>query len=111
MILLSISWTEILEWLKQHLLTCPSKYFFHIDCPGCGMQRSILYLLQGDFKESLAIYPATIPIFALITFTLFHLKFNFKSGADVIKWGYIICTVIVMSFYIYKIINYKIFNL
>ncbi|MDR1632593.1 MAG: DUF2752 domain-containing protein [Dysgonamonadaceae bacterium] len=30
------------EWLKDHLLTCPSKHFFHTDCPGCGLQRSVL---------------------------------------------------------------------
>ena len=91
------------------LIPCPIKHFFHIDCPGCGMQRSILALLEGDFCKSLSLYPATIPIFALLIYTALHLKFDFKHGAAIIKWGYIGCMAIVVSFYIYKIITKKVF--
>ena len=90
------------------LLPCPIKHFFHIDCPGCGMQRSILALLDGDFLKSLSLYPATIPIFVLLIYTALHLKFDFKQGAAVIKWGYIGCTAIITGFYIYKIVTHKI---
>ena len=100
-------WSSFLDWLKEHLLTCPSKYFFHIDCPGCGMQRSILALLEGDIVKSLSIYPATIPIFVLFGYTFLHLKFDFSKGAFIIKWGYIACTIIILAFYIYKILNNK----
>lgn len=99
----------IIEWLKDHLLTCPSKYFFHFDCPGCGLQRSILALFEGDFGKSISLYPASIPILLLLGFTALHIKMNFKYGASVIKWGYLGCTVIIIAFYIYKVINHKIF--
>jgi hypothetical protein len=97
----------VLEWLKQHLLNCPVKHLTHIDCPGCGMQRSIIALLEGDLAKSLSYYPATIPIFALLIFTALHLKFDFKSGAEIIKWGFIGCMVLVVGFYIYKIVTHK----
>jgi hypothetical protein len=90
------------------LLPCPVKHFFHIDCPGCGMQRSIVALLKGNLIESLSLYPATIPIFALLMYTALHLKFNFRQGAAVVKWGYIGCVAVVVSFYIYKIVTHKI---
>ena len=90
------------------LLPCPVKHFFHIDCPGCGLQRSILSLLEGDLGESLSLYPATIPIFVLLFYTALHLKFDFKRGAAIIKWGYIGCTAIIVGFYIYKIVTHKI---
>ena len=109
MVFVSSFWNLILEWFKEHLLTCPSKYFFHIDCPGCGLQRSILALLEGDIIKSLSLYPATIPIIALLTYTAMHLKLDFKMGASIIKWGYIGCTIIILIFYIYKIVNHKIF--
>jgi hypothetical protein len=90
------------------LLPCPIKHLFHIDCPGCGMQRSIIALLKGNLMESLSLYPATIPIFVLLMYTTLHLKFDFKQGASVIKWGYIGCVAIVTGFYIYKVVTHKI---
>jgi hypothetical protein len=99
------------SFLKVHLLACPVKHFFHIDCPGCGMQRSIIALLEGDLWNSLSFYPATIPIFVFLIYTAFHLIINFKHGATIIKWGYIFCSIIIFTFYIYKIITYKIFLL
>ncbi|MDR0412995.1 MAG: DUF2752 domain-containing protein [Dysgonamonadaceae bacterium] len=93
------------------MLPCPVKHFLHIDCPGCGMQRSIVALLEGNFRESLLFYPATIPIFALLIYTILHLKMDFKPGAAIIKYGYIFCASIISAFYIYKIITYKIFLL
>lgn len=104
------SWSGFVEWLGDHLLTCPSKLFFHLDCPGCGMQRSIIALLEGDLWKSLTYYPATIPIFALLIYTVMHLKLDFKSGASVVKWGYIGCTAIVMVFYFYKVFTLQLFD-
>jgi hypothetical protein len=89
------------------LLPCPIKYVFHIDCPGCGLQRSIIALFKGNLMESLSLYPATIPIFALLIYTALHLKFDFKQGAAVIQWSYIGCTAVIVGFYIYKIVTHK----
>jgi Protein of unknown function (DUF2752). len=104
-------WNAIIEWLKEHMLTCPSKYFFHFDCPGCGLQRSFLYLLEGDIARSFTTYPATIPMILLFIYTGMHILFGFKHGAAIIKWGYIICIAIIVVFYIYKVITHKIFVL
>jgi hypothetical protein len=95
------------EWVEKHLLTCPSKYFFHIDCPGCGLQRSILALFEGDLIKSFQLYPATIPILFCFIFTALHLKFDFKHGAKIIKWSYILNVTIIFVFYYYKIFDYK----
>jgi hypothetical protein len=89
------------------LLPCPIKHFFHIDCPGCGLQRSIIAFLEGNLAESISVYPATIPIFALLIYTALHLKFDFRRGASVIKWGYLACTTVITGFYIYKIITHQ----
>lgn len=82
-----------------------------MDCPGCGLQRSALELLKGNFSQSIVLYPATIPIFVLFFYTILHLIFKFKGGATIIKWGYIGCTVIIFAFYIYKITTFKIITL
>jgi hypothetical protein len=35
---------------------CLSKSMFGIDCPGCGLTRSLLCFFQGDFANSLALH-------------------------------------------------------
>lgn len=106
-----MNWTDIIDWLKDHLLTCPSKHFFYTDCPGCGFQRSIIELLKGNLMESLSLYPATIPLLSLLIYTGLHIKFDFRQGAAIIKWGFVACASIIIVFYIYKILTLKIFSL
>jgi len=98
----------LIEWLKNHLLTCPSKQFFHFDCPGCGLQRSIITLLEGDLVKSVQLYPATIPILFCLIFTALHLKFKFKFGPEIIKGAYILSSLIIVVSYIYKIFTHQI---
>ncbi|MEO5997351.1 MAG: DUF2752 domain-containing protein [Chitinophagaceae bacterium] len=107
MILLT-SYTTFIHWLQENLLTCPSRKFLHIDCPGCGFQRSCIELMKGNLGASLEIYPATIPIFILIAFTMLHLKYKFLYGAMLIKYLHISIAIVVVVFYIYKIIYLKI---
>ena len=108
-LLLSI-FADIVLWLEKHLLTCPSRKLLHIDCPGCGLQRSYIALLKGNVAESLRLYPAAIPILALIIFSSLHLFYKFQNGAKWITRLYISCTVIIVVHYIYKIISLQTFH-
>ncbi len=98
---------NLLHWLQNHLLACPFKQTLGIDCPGCGFQRSILALLQGNFFASFKYYPATVPILFLITFLGLHLKLEFKNGAFVLKLFYLVVTFIIIFNYVYKIISHQ----
>ena len=98
---------SIFNWFEHHLLTCPFKSFSGIDCPGCGIQRSLLLLFQGDLAMSFKLYPATIPILILFIFSGIHLKFDFKNGAFFIKMFYIGITLIIVTNYIYKIYTHQ----
>jgi len=95
------------EWLKNHMLTCPSKHFFHFDCPGCGLQRSIIALLEGDLVKSIQLYPATIPILFCLIFTALHLKFKFKFGPEIIIGAFILSSSIIVISYVYKIFTHQ----
>lgn len=94
---------NVIHWLENHLLSCPFKQLTNIDCPGCGIQRSLLALMKGNLLISFKLYPATIPILALFIFTIVHLKFELKNGAFVIKMLYIGVALIIVINYIYKI--------
>jgi hypothetical protein len=106
--LLMATYYELISWLERHMLTCPSRRFLHIDCPGCGFQRSIMALLKGELGQSLHYYPATIPILFLLGYVMLHLKYNFLKGAAIIKYLQLSIAIVITVFYIYKIINPKI---
>jgi hypothetical protein len=57
-------------WLQNHLIPCPFKYFTGIDCPGCGFQRSIVALIQGDLHKSFSLYPPAIPLLLFFAYGL-----------------------------------------
>jgi hypothetical protein len=100
-------WPGLVDWLDRNMLTCPSKKWLHLECPGCGLQRSIIALLRGDIKTSLSLYPATIPLLTLLLVVAFHLRFDLRHGAAVIKYLYIGTAAIIFVFYIYKVLNHK----
>ena len=60
------------------MLPCLSKQLFNIHCPGCGLQRSVLFIWNGNFMAAFKMYPA---IYFLIALTvLIALNFYFKKA-------------------------------
>lgn len=104
-ILMMLSILNIIHWMEEHMLACPSKKYLHIDCPGCGFQRSVISLFKGDIAASVKMYPATLPLLFIFCFTILHLIFKFKNGGLIIKYAAIFTGVIIIASYIYKIIN------
>ncbi|MCX2576243.1 DUF2752 domain-containing protein [Pedobacter sandarakinus] len=98
---------NLLDWLSDHLLACPLKANFGIDCPGCGFQRSVISIFRGEFFTSVKLYPATFPLIFIGLFLLLHLKYNFNFGASLIKIMAILIAVIILINYIYKIYNHQ----
>ena len=82
------------------MFPCPIKYFTGIDCPGCGIQRSIKYLIELKLKDSFEIYPPLI-IGIILTFLFLTIKILSKKELNfniLIK-----CIMIVVTFnYIFK---------
>ncbi|MCG8411063.1 MAG: DUF2752 domain-containing protein, partial [Bacteroidales bacterium] len=92
-------------WLENHMLECSFKSTTGLDCPGCGMQRSIIELLQGDFKGSIAYYPGLLPLLITLLFLIAHLRFKFKHGASILKYLYITDVAIIIISYVIKLIT------
>ncbi|MDI9366053.1 MAG: DUF2752 domain-containing protein [Flavobacterium sp.] len=104
-----VSYQDTIQWLKGFMLSCPSKKLLHIECPGCGFQRSFFALLEADFGKSWQLYPAMMPIVVLTVFTALHIKFQFRFGAVLIKYLFMLIAVVILTSYFYKIINHKIY--
>lgn len=92
-----------MQWLREHLLPCPFKYFTGIDCPGCGFQRSIIALFQGDLHKSFLMYPPAIPLLLFFAYGIMDRRFNLDTKNGVIKkTGYMIVGTIIMVSYCVK---------
>lgn len=100
---------DFLNWLQHHLLICPSVKWLHMQCPGCGMQRSLLLLFHGRVSDSLAMHPAAIPLLTLLVFLPLHLAFKFRSGAAVVIILQATVAILSLGLYVYKIIHHQIF--
>ena len=95
---------NFIDWLQNHLLSCPFKALTGIDCPGCGFQRSLIAILQGDLSKSWALYPPTIPLLLLFTTAGLLYKFPIKNQAIVFKAMVIIVGNFVVLAYLYKML-------
>lgn len=43
------------------------------DCPGCGLQRSFMALIEGDIAGSIMYYPGLFPILlGIVLITIFY---------------------------------------
>ncbi|MDO6623655.1 DUF2752 domain-containing protein [Oceanihabitans sp. 1_MG-2023] len=89
---------------EAYMLPCLNKKLFGIECPGCGMQRSVAYLIQGDFSAAFKIYPAIFTILLMLLLLVLHLKFKFKNGHNYLLLLFSINIVIIFTNYIFKFI-------
>lgn len=84
------------------MLTCFSKYYFGVECPGCGAQRSMVKLLEGDILSSIALYPALIPFMLMCIVGVMSF---FRSLNINLKWVVILAisnVVIMLGHYVLK---------
>jgi len=87
------------------MLPCMNKSLFGIDCIGCGTQRSLLLILNGEFTKAFYQFPAiytTLLLFGLIGLHLIDKKRNYQK---IIIGLAIINAIIMIISYIYKITN------
>lgn len=87
---------------EEFMLPCLSKKIFGIDCFGCGMQRSAVLMIQGDFTAAFNMYPAIFTLILLFAILALHLKFKFKQGHNILLFLFIINILIILTNYYLK---------
>jgi hypothetical protein len=97
--------SKIIDYYEKHMPSCIYHKYLGIDCPGCGFQRSLIYLLKGDLVASLKTFPALIPILVMLSYLILHLIFKFKKGHRVLLWLFILSSILIVSNYIFKILT------
>ena len=96
-----------LIWLlsDKYMLPCISKQLFGIDCPGCGFQRSVALLLQGEFKASFLMYPGLMPMLALFGFLALNRFVSFRRANTIIILLAGTTVLTILGNFLIKIIN------
>lgn len=90
--------------LERYLLPCTNKMIFGFDCPGCGLQRAVLLLLEGRFAEAFQMFPAVYSTVVLFTFIGLHFVDRHRSYHKKIIVMAIVNTVVLIAAYLFKII-------
>ncbi len=88
------------------MLPCMNKSLFGFDCIGCGAQRSILLLINGEFIKAFYQFPAIYTTILLFIFIGLHLINKKRDYQKIIIALAIINTIIMIISYIYKITNF-----
>jgi len=71
--------------MEDYMLPCMFKQTFGFDCMGCGLQRALYLLVQGDFYGAFVLYPPVYTLLLLLGITVrFALKPTQKNGRQVL---------------------------
>lgn len=87
------------------MLPCLSKQLFDFECFGCGLQRSVYLLFQGEIVAAFKMYPAVYPLIILFFYIGLNMLFKFKHSTKIINILAIITISTIIVSYLIKIIN------
>ncbi len=87
--------------LESFMLPCPTKTFLGIDCPGCGMQRSLVHLFQGEWIEAFWMYPGLFPMMLMGVAVVASRFYPVKALELAVRWSAIASvTLVLLNFFI-----------
>ncbi len=75
-----------------------------MDCPGCGIQRSISFLLQGEIWASIKMYPGLLPVGFLFIFLAADFIFKIKNAEKIKIYLTVFTLGVILINYILKFI-------
>ncbi|MDT0606961.1 DUF2752 domain-containing protein [Croceitalea rosinachiae] len=92
--------------LQDYMLPCASKQILGFDCPGCGLQRSVLLLFQGEFLAAFEMYPAIYTLIPLILLIVVNKLFSLKIGGNILLIALSISSVfLILANFIFKLLH------
>lgn len=88
---------------EDYMVTCLNKKLFGFDCLGCGGQRAVFYLFQGDFIAAFKMYPAIYTLIPLFLFIGANFFYKIKHGNKIINILAIASVAIIIINFIIKL--------
>ena len=91
--------------MEEFMFPCLNKQIFGLDCLGCGGQRALVLVFQGEFRAAFKMFPAIYTLLAFLVFLIVNLFLKFKADWHV-KIGFILLNAgIIIAAYIFKMTN------
>ncbi len=91
--------------VKDYMLPCLNKRLFGLDCPGCGLQRSVLLLFKGEFVAAFHMYPAIFTLIPLMGILILNKLFTLKYGNLLIIGFSISSVALILINFLIKLLN------
>ena len=88
--------------LEKYMLPCFSKTLFGIECLGCGFQRALFLLFQGNFLAAFKMYPALYTTLVFLGIVTLHFLDKTKNHNKLLWISGIINVVFMIAGYYYK---------
>ncbi|MBF04782.1 MAG: hypothetical protein CMP76_15985 [Flavobacterium sp.] len=88
--------------MEEYMLPCLSKTLFGVECLGCGTQRALVLLFQGDFIGAFKMYPAIYTTLLFFMFLLIHLIDKSRNYSKIVITLAIMNAFIMVIAYYYK---------
>ncbi len=89
---------------EDYMLPCLNKKLFGFECMGCGMQRSVALILEGDFIGAFFMYPAIYTLILLFGMLIVNALKIYEVSQKIILTLVIINIVIIVGNFLLKII-------
>lgn len=95
-----------MEDISHYMLPCVNKQILGFECPGCGIQRAFALVFQGKLIDGFLMYPAiyTLVLLGIVLLTSYFYKF--KHSTKVISILALLSIILILSNFIYKLINH-----
>ena len=84
------------------MLPCMNKQLFGVECPGCGTQRAISFLLEGEFFEAFKIFPAIYTLGIFFAFLFLHFFDKKRNYIRLVIGVAILNGIVIITSYILK---------
>jgi len=94
--------------MEKYMLPCLNKMIFGFDCPGCGMQRALKLLVEGDFGGAFRMYPPVYTGVAFMLSALLMLADRRRNYSKLVIALAIVNAVVILISYFYKLVNQNI---
>lgn len=89
--------------MEEYMLPCMFKQLFGLDCIGCGIQRSIALLLNGNFADAFYMFPSIYTTILLFLFITLHILDKKHAYQKIIISLAILNAIVMIIAYVYKL--------
>jgi hypothetical protein len=84
------------------MFPCISKTLFGIECLGCGFQRALLLIIEGDFEAAFRKYPPIYSSLILLFFVGLHYFDSKRNNKNSLLIVTVFNTTLMIASYYYK---------